>query len=163
MIPVTITHIGQSLDLKRKAFDHTLKLQLASGEVFSAVVDDKTVELLMRYVADDGDAPRPPAEPPAPSERSSAESEFTEALYDGEAANVFGGDPGEQASGPQQMELPVDLPAGPPVRRPVPVPQPVRIKTVPKDEYGFPVVQRTGVDAGQVLADAEVDDGVPSI
>jgi hypothetical protein len=169
MIPVTITHIGQSLDLRRKSFDHTLKLALPDGTIINATVDEMAVERLMKFVADDGSTPSPrsssEAEPQDMGERSSsAEDTFVDGLYDGEPARMFGGD-----GQPNQQEE-EEAPAPPPQPPPAPVrgaqlviPQPTRIRTVPKDEKGYPLVTPTGVDAGSVLAESIEDDGVPQI
>ena len=156
MIRAVITHIGQNLDLKKRSFDHTIKLQLPDGSIIGATIDERSVEQLMKFVAE-GDAPTE-AEERTPDRTD----EFANAMYDGQPANVFGGDApgGDAESYDSQMSLPIQ-PAAP--TRQVAMPQPVRIRTVPKDEYGFPIVQASGVDAGSVLAEAIDDDGVPQI
>ena len=78
------------------------------------------------------------------------------------AASVGGDASGELEPDDSQMSLPIQ-PAPAPPPRPVPMPQPARVRTVPKDEYGFPIVQASGMDAGSVLAEAIDDDGVPQI
>jgi hypothetical protein len=155
VIRAVITHIGQNLDLKRRSFDHTIKLQLPDGSIIGATIDERSVEQLMKFVAE-GDAP---TEERAPDHTD----EFASAMYDGQPANVFGGDAsGELEPDDSQMSLPIQ-PAPAPPPRPVPMPQPARVRTVPKDEYGFPIVQASGMDAGSVLAEAIDDDGVPQI
>lgn len=162
MIHLVVTHIGQSLDLKSKSFIHTLTLQLPNGVAVQATVDERAVEAMMQMVAEGA----PPASEPPPQQTNQAESEFVDGLYEGQPAHVFGGapEPTEEEDQGQQMQLPPpqqqQTVGQPRLIRP---PQPVRIRTVPKDEMGNPVVAPSGVDAGQVLGEALDDDGVPQI
>ena len=156
MIPVTITHIGQNLDLKRKVFEHTLQLTLQDGSVIVATVDESAVEKLMAHVANES------GEPPPFDDRSGQEpDEFANAIYDGQEARVFGGVPEQLEQEEQgQLALPVDPPS-PRAARAVRMPQPIRIKTVPKDEYGYPTGVATAPQADPSAQ--EEDDGVPQL
>ena len=151
MITVVITHIGQSLDLKRQAFDHTIKLELPDGQIINATVDEPSVERLMKLVAEDG-----------PSEREGVADMFALGQYNKQQVQVFGGPPDAPAGESfEQIALPAN-PVEPPAPT-IPYPQPSRMRTVQKDEYGYPIVSKAGVDVGALLADGVEDDGVASI
>jgi len=144
MINVAVTHIGQSLDLKSGSFSHTIKIELPDGSVVSATVEEGTVEKLLRFVT--GGEANHAAEQPTESE------DAANAVYNGQPAFVFGGvaeQPTEETV--QQQVQPSEVPRG------------TRIRTVPKDDYGFPIVQPRGVSVDAVLGDDIEDDGVPQI
>lgn len=158
MINVVITHIGQSLDLKRRSFDHTVKLELPDGQVISATVDEQSVERLMKFVAND--------ESPDQMELPTSADPFSDGQYADQPAHLFGGAGSitspvlSEAS--EQMTLPVTTPVERP-EPPVPYPQPSRTRTVPKDEYGYPIVRGSGVDVEALVSGGMDDDGVPTI
>lgn len=151
MIHVTITHIGQSLDLSRKTFDHTIKLQLPDGQLINATVDERSVEMLMKFVAGDEQPAVPDTSPPDTGA-------FSVEQYQDQPAHVFGGIAAAPVAENDQMVLPIPAATTSPS-----YPQPSRMKTVPKDEYGYPIVSNAGMSVGALQVDDVEDDGVPAL
>jgi len=163
MITAQIVRIEQCLDLKRKSWEHVVKLELPNGSVIDAIVNETAVERLMQMLATDEAAPAAEsftqyapedtgARAPESNLMPSARLCFvdTGGMYDGESVRIFGS--------PEESDSEPPAPAqGQPLR----LPQQVRIRTVPKNEYGYPVVSG-GVGAASVLSEA-MDGEVPQI
>lgn len=166
MITVQIARIEQCMDLKKKSFENVVKLELPSGVVIDAVVSEAAVAQIMQAVAAEEPESAQPGTRPAVAGTVAVDSsvdlgeqqsdgDFAEGEYDGVAAQIFGGIP----------EQPVEpsMPA-PAVPKPLPLtpPQPSRIRTVPKTEYGYPIVSG-GVGMSSIMAEPPDDSGVPQI
>ena len=150
---VELKAISQEIDFDTGEVTNILTFVTPEGQRFQAITTDAAIEALRGSI---GAAPSLP-KPPAPTPRTEASGYV--AVSASPDAVFFGGDLGSNEPSPPP-------PPPEPSSRVVPPGKPAPQRTVPKDEYGYPVVQGGGVDHRDVVgpgASSVDEDNIPSI
>lgn len=163
---VELVSLQQRLDLRSGEMYLSISLRLPDGKEIELPLDQDASLLVIRAMRGSEEVPRavesepmppPPVMVPAPEMTNMPRPNYGDDVQefvggdDADSAAVFGGTP-----------APAPMPPPPPIPQPQ-IRQPSR--QVSMNDFGYPIVQRNGVDPGEITGsgDNADEDGVSSI